>query len=47
MPDGNKRVALAMTILFLERNDKAWGEPDHDRDVAMVERIAGGDTTTH
>jgi death-on-curing protein len=46
LPDGNKRVALALTILFLERNRKHWGDPDHDRDVAMVERIAGG-TTTH
>lgn len=45
LPDGNKRVAFAVTILFLERNGEAWGEPNHDRDVAMVERIAGGDTT--
>lgn len=43
LPDGNKRVALALTILFLERNDERWGEPDHDRDVGMVERIAGGE----
>jgi death-on-curing protein len=42
LPDGNKRVALALTILFLERNGERWGEPDHDRDVGMVERIAGG-----
>lgn len=42
LPDGNKRVALALTILFLERNGERWGEPDHDLDVAMVERIAGG-----
>ena len=46
LPDGNKRVALALTILFLERNSEHWGQPDHDRDVAIVERIAGG-TTTH
>lgn len=45
LPDGNKRVALALTILFLERNGEAWGEPDHDGDVGMVERIAGGETT--
>jgi death on curing protein len=45
LPDGNKRVALALTILFLERNGERWGEPDHDRDVATVERIAGGDVT--
>jgi hypothetical protein len=32
-----------MAILFLERNGERWGEPDHDRDVAMVERIAGGE----
>lgn len=38
LPDGNKRVALALTILFLERNGKQWGGPDHDRDVAVVER---------
>lgn len=43
LPDGNKRIALALTILFLERNGERWGEPDHDRDVAMVERIAGGE----
>lgn len=43
LPDGNKRTALALTILFLERNGEAWGEPDHDRDVGMVERIAGGE----
>jgi death on curing protein len=43
LPDANKRVALALTILFLERNGERWGEPDHDRDVGMVERIAGGD----
>lgn len=42
LPDGNKRVALALTILFLERNGERWGEPDHDRDVGTVERIAGG-----
>ena len=42
LPDGNKRVALALTILFLERNGESWGAPDHDRDVGMVERIAAG-----
>jgi death-on-curing protein len=42
LPDGNKRVALALMILFLERNGERWGEPDNDRDVGMVERIAGG-----
>src|SRR5687767_11774326 len=42
LPDGNKRVALALTILFLERNGEMWGAPDHDRDVGMVERIAAG-----
>ena len=42
LPDGNKRVALALTILFLERNGERWGAPDHDRDVAIVERIADG-----
>jgi death-on-curing protein len=46
LPDGNKRVALALTILYLERNHERWGQPDHDRDVAIVERIAAG-TTTH
>ena len=43
LPDGNKRTALALTILFLERNGERWGEPDHDRDVGMVERIAAGE----
>ncbi len=42
LPDGNKRVSLVLTILFLERNGERWGEPDHDRDVAIVERIADG-----
>lgn len=42
LPDGNKRVALAIAILFLERNGERWREPDHDRDVAMVEQIADG-----
>lgn len=46
LPDGNKRVALALTILFLERNGRRWGEPDHDRDVAIVERIASGTETS-
>ncbi len=46
LPDGNKRVALALTILFLERNGERWGKADDDRDVAMVERIARG-TATH
>jgi death-on-curing protein len=45
LPDGNKRVALALTILFLERNGERWGDPDHDREVAMVERIADGGAT--
>lgn len=43
LPDGNKRTALALTILFLERNGERWGEPNHDRDVGMVERIAAGE----
>ena len=42
LPDGNKRTALAITILFLERTGRPWGEPDPDRDVDMVERIAAG-----
>jgi death-on-curing protein len=46
LPDGNKRTALAMAILFLERNGRRWGEPAHDRDVTMVERIASGDADT-
>lgn len=45
LPDGNKRVALALAILFLERNGNQWGDPDHDRDVAMVEHIASGTAT--
>lgn len=44
LPDGNKRTALALTILFLERNGELWGEADHDRDVGMVERVAAGGT---
>lgn len=42
LPDGNKRAAFAITILFLERNGRRWGEPDTDRDAGMVERIAAG-----
>ena len=42
LPDGNKRAALAMAILFLERNGRGWGAEDPDRDVGMVERIAAG-----
>jgi death-on-curing protein len=42
LPDGNKRVALALAILFVERNGLRWGAPAHDRDVEMVERIASG-----
>jgi death-on-curing protein len=47
LPDGNKRAALGLTILFLERNGKRWGKPDHDRDVGMVERIADGEAQHH
>jgi hypothetical protein len=32
-------------ILFLERNGQRWGDPDHDRDVHMVEQIASGQPT--
>lgn len=46
LPDGNKRVALALAIVFLERNGRRWGPPSHDRDVAMVEQIAAGITST-
>jgi prophage maintenance system killer protein len=42
LPDGNKRVSFALMILFLERNGQRWGDPDHDRDVHMVEQIASG-----
>jgi death-on-curing protein len=42
LPDGNKRAAFAITILFLERNGRRWGEPDTERDAGMVERIAAG-----
>lgn len=42
MPDGNKRAAFAITILFLERNGRRWGAADTDRDAGMVERIAAG-----
>ena len=27
LPDGNKRTALAITILFLERNGRPWASP--------------------
>ena len=46
LPDGNKRVALALAIVFLEKNGRRWGPPDHARDVAMVEQIAAGVAST-
>ena len=45
LPDGNKRLALAMAILFLERNGRRWGAEAIDRDAGMVERIASGQAT--
>ncbi len=42
LPDGNKRVALAMTIDFLANNGVDFGAPDPEGDDATVRAIAAG-----
>lgn len=46
LPDGNKRTALAMTIDFLEQNDRRWGEPDVAIDAELVRRVAAGEAAS-
>jgi death-on-curing protein len=43
LPDGNKRAALAMTVIFLQANGCAWGKPDVDEDAQVVRRVAAGE----
>lgn len=43
LPDGNKRVAFALMIRFLERNGRRWGEPDLEDDAGNVRRVAAGE----
>lgn len=40
LPDGNKRTGFAVTIRFLERNGRRWGDPATRTDVEMVRRVA-------
>ncbi len=40
LPDGNKRAGFAVTIRFLERNGRRWGEPATRVDVDMVRGVA-------
>jgi death-on-curing protein len=43
LPDGNKRVAFAMTIDFLANNAVEFGPPDPAGDDATVRAIAAGE----
>ena len=43
LPDGNKRAAFALTLLFLRINGQPWQDPDANRDGPMVEQIAAGE----
>jgi death-on-curing protein len=45
LPDGNKRAAFLMTLLFLELNGLPLGPTEPDVDVPIVERIAAGEAT--
>lgn len=40
LPDGNKRTAFLLMLLFLERNGRHWGEPDVTVDGETVRRLA-------
>jgi death-on-curing protein len=46
LPDGNKRVAFLLTAWFLECNGFPFRGPSPDVDVAMVEQIAAGTSST-
>ena len=43
LPDGNKRVALALTAQFLRNNGVAFGPPDPVGDDATVRAVAAGE----
>ena len=43
LPDGNKRAAFAMTVLFMRLNGRPWKDPDVSIDGTMVERVAAGE----
>ncbi len=43
LPDGNKRAAFVVTVLFCEENGRQWAEPDVEVDASMVERVAAGE----
>ncbi len=43
LPDGNKRAAFVVTVLFCESNGRPWAAPDADIDAPVVERVAAGE----
>jgi death-on-curing protein len=43
LPDGNKRVALALMAQFLRNNGLAFGSPDPAGDDATVRAVAAGE----
>lgn len=43
LPDGNKRAAFIVTVLFCELNGRPWRAPDAEVDATMVERVAAGE----
>ena len=43
LPDGNKRVALALMAQFLRTNGLAFGPPDPAGDDATVRAVAAGE----
>ncbi len=46
LPDGNKRTAFLLTLLFLERNGRDWAAPDVAEDGETVRRVAAGELDT-
>ena len=43
LPDGNKRAAFVLTLVFLERNGRRWASPDVGEDGETVRRVAAGE----
>jgi death-on-curing protein len=43
LPDGNKRAAFLLMLIFLERNGRGWGATDAAEDGETVRRIAAGE----
>ena len=43
LPDGNKRVALALMAQFLRNNGLVFGSPDPVGDDATVRAVAAGE----